>query len=200
MAWQHWAICIWLISVACNQQGESHAPPAAPAVDDEQRKFDAARRPDQIVQALDARPGAVIADVGAGSGLMTIHLARAVRPGGKIVATDIDRRVLAIAEKRLHDAGVADVLETLEVEADLPGLTVGSFDGILLSEVDHYFQAPEQWLRAAAAALRPSGRIVVSNRIHHRARTVSAFAKAGLRLLREDASTPSHYLLVYVPQ
>ncbi len=43
-----------------------------------------------MIRALALHPGMVVADVGAGTGLLTAHLARAVSPGGRVVATDID--------------------------------------------------------------------------------------------------------------
>ena len=43
----------------------------------------------EIVRATGARPGAVVADVGAGTGLFTTLLADAVGPGGRVYAEDI---------------------------------------------------------------------------------------------------------------
>src|SRR6185503_11931619 len=67
---------------------------------DEQAQFDRARRPDQIVTALGIGPGKRVADIGAGSGLLTVHLARAVLPDGKVVATDIDKAPLDLLSAR----------------------------------------------------------------------------------------------------
>ena len=67
----------------------------------EQARFDAERRPDKVVEALGIKPGSRVADVGAGSGLLTVHLARAVAPNGKVVATDVDGAVLELLAQRL---------------------------------------------------------------------------------------------------
>jgi predicted methyltransferase len=70
------------------------APPdaATGGMDIEQARFDEERRPDVIVAALGIGPGSRVADVGAGSGLLTVHLARAVLPNGKVVGQPVGRQ------------------------------------------------------------------------------------------------------------
>jgi precorrin-6B methylase 2 len=163
---------------------------------DEQARFDRDRRPDVIVAAAQLGPGSVVADVGAGTGLLTVHLARAVRPGGRVVATDIDAAVLDLMAPRLDAAGVADVVERRVVSADDPGLEPATFDVILLAEVDHYFSDRTTWLRTATAALRPGGRFILTNRIHHRAAALAALAAVGLSVRSEATPVPSHFVVV----
>src|SRR5207249_3014489 len=52
------------------------------------------QRPDQVVQALQLRPGQRIADIGAGSGYFTRRFARAVGRRGKVWAVDIQPGML----------------------------------------------------------------------------------------------------------
>jgi len=42
-----------------------------------------------IIKALDARPGSIVADVGRGQGDFTLPIARAVRPSGRVIGEDI---------------------------------------------------------------------------------------------------------------
>ena len=77
----------------------------------EQTNFDKERNPAKVVEALKIGPGSRVADVGAGSGLLTIHLARAVAPNGRVVATDIDGQVLDLLHQRLAAANLADIVE-----------------------------------------------------------------------------------------
>jgi 2-polyprenyl-3-methyl-5-hydroxy-6-metoxy-1,4-benzoquinol methylase len=163
----------------------------------EQARFDAERRPEKVVEALGIKPGSRVADVGAGTGLLTVHLARAVAPNGTVVATDIDGAVLELLHARLEAAGLADVVERRVVGAETPGLEAGAYDAILLAEVDHFFQDPVAWLQAATAALKPGGRIVISNRIHHRAKSMAAAQKAGLVVLSESTPVPTHFIAVF---
>ncbi len=166
-------------------------------VDLDQQRFDEERRPDLIVAAMGITPGARVADVGAGSGLLTVHLARAVLPGGKVVATDIADAVLDLLAGRLARNGLTDAVEIRLVEADVPGLEPATYDAILLAEVDHYFSDPVVWLVAAKAALKPGGEIAITNRIHHRARGLAAAKAAGLHLVSESTPVPSTFIAVF---
>ena len=165
----------------------------------EQARFDAERKPEKVVAALKIGPGSRVADVGASSGLLTVHLARAVAPNGHVVATDVDGAVLEnLLQPRMQAAGLAEIVERRVVDADQPGLEDGQYDAILLAEVDHYFQDPVSWLRTAAKALKPTGRIVISNRVHHRAKAMAAALKAGLVVENESTPEPTHFIASFV--
>ena len=199
--------CLFLVAAChgCGDRGDDGAKPsegsgAGKVTDDTQReqaRFDAERRPDKVVEALALKPGSRVADVGAGTGLLTVHLARAVAPDGKVVATDIDGAVLELLQSRLAAAGLADVVERRVVTEETPGLEAGAYDAILLAEVDHYFTDEVAWLRSATDALKPDGRIVISNRIHHRARSMAAAEKAGLAVVDQSTPVPTHFIAVF---
>lgn len=163
----------------------------------EQAEFDRERRPDVILATIGLEPGDVVADVGAGTGLLTVHVARAVSPGGKVVATDVDAAVLEMLAARIDAAGLSGIVERKVVAPDDPGLAPGAFDVILLAQVDHYFDDAAAWLRAAIPALAPDGRVVVTNRIHHRAGAMAAAEAAGLTLVREVTDIPGQYVAVF---
>lgn len=199
-------ILVLLVAASCHREAEGSAGSGGPgpeaATSDsarEQARFDAERRPEKVVEALGIGPGSRVADIGAGSGLLTVHLARAVRPNGRVVATDIDGAVLDLLQSRLAAAGLADLVDRKEVVAERPGLEPpASFDAILLAEVDHYFSDEVAWLKEATKALKPGGRIVISNRIHHRARSLAAAQRAGLQLVSESTPVPTHFIAVFV--
>jgi ubiquinone/menaquinone biosynthesis C-methylase UbiE len=200
-------ITLSLNGVACDRneaKGQTGAGTGVATVrtDDterEQARFDTERKPEKVVEALGIKPGSRVADVGAGSGLLTVHLARAVKPNGKVVATDIDEGVLELMHSRLAAAGLADYVERKVVAADVPGLGEGhDFDAILLAEVDHYFSDPVLWLKTAALALKPGGRLVISNRVHHKTKSMAAAAKAGLKLDTVSTPVPTHFVAVFI--
>lgn len=191
-----------LVAVGCGRneaEGDSAGSQARTSDDTarEQARFDAERRPDKVVEALGIHPGSRVADIGAGSGLLTVHLARAVKPNGRVVATDIDGAVLDLLQSRLAAAGLADVVERRVVAAEQPGLEAASYDAILLAEVDHYFADEVAWLKEATKALKPGGRLVISNRIHHRQKAMISAQRAGLKLVSESTPVPSHFIAVF---
>jgi SAM-dependent methyltransferase len=192
------AVAVLLLVAACDSGGSTrhHARPDASAAS-EQATFDKERRPDLILAAIGLHPGDVVADVGAGTGLLTTHVARAVAPGGRVVATDVDATVLDLLDARLRDAGLDGIVDRRVVQPNDPGLEPNTFDVILLSQVDNYFDDPAAWLRAAVAALKPGGRIVITNRIHHQASGEAAARAAGLQLVRESTDIPGSYIAIY---
>lgn len=197
---------------ACSRSDRPAPSPAPPRADaaaaqsdaalprsEEQARFDEERRPDLIIKALALAPGQRVADIGSGSGLLTVHLARAVAPGGKVVATDIENAVLDLLRSRIERAGLQAFVEPRLVEPDAPGLEAQSYDVILLAEVDHYLSDPAAWLVSAQAALRPQGAIAITNRIHHRARALEAAKRAKLLLVSESSPVPNTFLAVFRP-
>jgi ubiquinone/menaquinone biosynthesis C-methylase UbiE len=195
-------LLVLLVVTSCGRdeaEGGSGGSATRPVVDTvrEQAGFDTERRPDKVVEALGIGPGSRVADIGAGTGLLTVHLARAVKPNGRVVATDIDGAVLDLLQSRLAASGLADLVERRVVVAEQPGLEPASYDAILVAEVDHYFSDPVAWLKEATKALKPGGRLVISNRVYHRQKAMAAAARAGLKLQAESAPVPTHFIAVF---
>jgi ubiquinone/menaquinone biosynthesis C-methylase UbiE len=164
---------------------------------DDQSRFDRERQPEIIVRALGLQKGMVVADIGAGTGLLTAHLARAVSPGGQVVATDIDASVIEYLTSRMAASGYQHVVEPRVVKPDEPGLEGGRFDAINLAQVDHYFDDRVGWLKKAAPALKPGGKLAISNRQVHRNGAVEAAQAAGFRLVTEISDVPGQFVAVF---
>jgi SAM-dependent methyltransferase len=116
--------------------------------------------PDAALDALDLAPGLVVADVGAGSGYMTVRMARRVGTEGRVYATDIQPEMIALLEERVVDEKLANVVPVLGLVDD-PKLPEGAIDLILLVDVYHEFSAPQAMLRGMRHALKPNGRLVL---------------------------------------
>lgn len=113
-----------------------------------------------IVQALHIRPGAAVADVGAGTGLFTLLLADAVGPHGHVYAGDIFPDFLRFIADRAQAAGLRNVECVLGTEhsAELPR---SSCDLIFLCDTYHHFEYPRGMLASLRNALRPGGRLAI---------------------------------------
>lgn len=116
--------------------------------------------PDVAIDALGLTPGATAADVGAGSGYMTVKMARRVGPTGRVYANDIQPEMLALLRQRLAKDGITNV-ETVLGTVDDPKLPRGAIDLILMVDVYHEFQQPQRMLRLMYDALKPGGRLVL---------------------------------------
>jgi ubiquinone/menaquinone biosynthesis C-methylase UbiE len=116
-------------------------------------------RTDKLLKALALKTGAVVADVGAGSGYFTFPMAKQVAPRGKVLAVDIQKEMLALIRQRMKARKVSNVEPILGTETD-PKLPAGAVDLILLVDVYHEFSHPYEMTKAMVRALKPGGRLV----------------------------------------
>jgi tRNA A58 N-methylase Trm61 len=116
--------------------------------------------PDAAIEALGLKPGMVVADVGAGTGYMSIKMARKVAPSGKVLANDLQTEMLAMLKKNAAAAHVTNV-ETVQGGAEGTNLPRGSVDLELLVDVYHEFSEPQKMLRDLRGALKADGRLVL---------------------------------------
>src|SRR5215470_8833281 len=70
------------------------------------------------VERLVLTPGATVLDVCAGTGASALPAALLVAPSGRVVAVDLADNLLALARAKAEQAGVANVLETVNSDVD----------------------------------------------------------------------------------
>jgi ubiquinone/menaquinone biosynthesis C-methylase UbiE len=115
---------------------------------------------DQILASLALEPGQVVADLGAGTGLFSVPLARAVGPKGKVYAVEIDPGFVDYIKKKAADQGVANVVTVLGKPSD-PSLPAADVDLAFLHDVIHHIADRPGYLKHLARYLKPSARIAV---------------------------------------
>src|SRR5262249_22945349 len=64
--------------------------------------------PDEAIRALAIPGGATVADIGAGSGYMTVRLAAQVGPKGRVYANDVQPQMLELLRVRLERERIAN--------------------------------------------------------------------------------------------
>ncbi|MCP5115601.1 MAG: class I SAM-dependent methyltransferase [bacterium] len=116
--------------------------------------------PENLVQSLNLKPGATVADLGTGAGFLLPYLAKAVGPAGKIIAVDIHDDFLDAARKTAAEAQLTNISFQLSTERD-PQLDPGAADLIIAVDAYHHFNYPEQMLAGIRRALSPNGRFVI---------------------------------------
>jgi predicted methyltransferase len=112
------------------------------------------------MDALGAAAGSVVADIGAGRGYFTFHLAGRVGAQGKVYAVDLDKRELERLKERAAEAGLAQI-ETVNSLADDPLLPEGALDAVLVVNAYHEMREFDAMLRGMFKALKPGGRLVI---------------------------------------
>jgi ubiquinone/menaquinone biosynthesis C-methylase UbiE len=116
--------------------------------------------PDLAIRLLKIQKGSTVADVGAGSGYITLKLARAVGPMGKVYANDVQPGMLDLLQKNVAKAKVANVVPILGGMDD-PKLPADSIDLAIMVDVYHEFSQPQTMLQHLRDALKPTGRLVL---------------------------------------
>lgn len=117
-------------------------------------------RIDDAVAALSLQPGAVVADIGAGSGTFTAALAKAVSPAGKVYAVEIDRGLVEHIAKRAKEQRTANVQPVLGAFTD-PKLPARDVDLAFIFDVLHHIEQRREYLETLVTYLKPAGRIAV---------------------------------------
>ena len=115
---------------------------------------------EEIVAALHLRPGDVVADLGAGSGLFAAPLAKAVGDKGTVYAVDIDSKLVDHIQQKVKQQGISNVQTVLGQFGDpmLPSTTV---DVAFLHDVLHHIEDRPRYLKQVTRYLAPSGRIAI---------------------------------------
>jgi ubiquinone/menaquinone biosynthesis C-methylase UbiE len=116
--------------------------------------------PDLALDAINIVPGSTVADVGAGSGYMTVKMAKRVGPTGRVYANDIQPQMLSMLRQRLDREKIPNVSLVLGALDD-PRLPEDSIDLILMVDVYHEFSDPQNMLRHMRASLKTGGRLVL---------------------------------------
>jgi len=116
--------------------------------------------PDVALNVLKIPKGAAVADIGAGSGYITVRLAARVGPTGRVYANDVQPQMLNILARRLERAKIGNVT-LIEGTFDDPKLPPASVDLAMMVDVYHELSQPQAMLRHLREALKPGGRLVL---------------------------------------
>lgn len=104
--------------------------------------------PKMIVDAINARPGMIVVEIGCGSGLFIVEVAKAIQPDGHVFAVDIQQGMLDKLQKRMEheivtnikpiladaggriplEDGIADAVFSVAVLPEIPNPTAVLFE------------------------------------------------------------------------
>ena len=112
-----------------------------------------------MVRSLKLKPGQTVADIGAGSGVVTALLASAVGVDGQVIAVDVQPQMLQRLQLRMKRFGIKNVKPLLGNQKS-PRLKPASVDLALMVDVYHEFEFPYEMMLELSKALKPGGRAV----------------------------------------
>ncbi len=165
------------------------------------------QHPEEIVAALALKPGATVAEIGAGTGYMVAHLSKAVGKGGTVIAIDASAAMVEYLTKRSDDLGPAKIVPRKVGPDDLE-LQTASVDGVLTLDAWHHVNGQEAYAKKVYEGLKRGGKFVV---VEHEvdgeigppkamrlepASVTKQLEAAGFRVEVVRESMPRHYMVV----
>lgn len=140
------------------------------------------------ILAPHVREGMTVLEPGPGMGFFTLELARRVGPGGRVIAVDLQPRMLAGLRRRAERAGLAARIETRLAGRDSlrVGDLAGAVDFVLAFAVVHELADAPRFFEEVRSTLAPGGRVLVVEPAGHVKRgdfdaSLAAASRAGLR-------------------
>jgi arsenite methyltransferase len=136
-------------------------PAADRAVRAETRRF-----ADRVLDGARLVPGMVLADIGAGDGLVAFRAIDRVGPGLRVILTDISAPLLRHAEKIAVERGVAARCRFVEAPAErLDGIADASVDALAMRAVLAYVADKPAAMKEFHRVLKPGGRLSIAEPI-----------------------------------
>lgn len=152
-------VCLFVFSLGANvspafQLGGREAPDWIQRLERPDRL--AGLKIEEVVKRLALKPGMVIADIGAGSGVFSRPLAKAVAPSGKVYAVDIDQGLLDHINQRARQDNVSNIRTVLGKFED-PAIPAKDVDMAFFHDVFHHIEKRQEYLKALATYIKPNG-------------------------------------------
>ena len=111
-----------------------------------------------LLDGLELKPGQVVADIGAGSGVISLLMSERVGPKGTVLAVDIQQEMLDALAVKCKQKGVTNIEPVLGTTTS-PRLKPGTVDLVVMVDVYHEFDMPFEMLSDISQSLKPGGRI-----------------------------------------
>ena len=153
----------------------------------------------RALDLLDPRPGEIVIDVGAGSGIVSLELAARVAPGGRVFAVDRSETLLAHARAAARAAGVGHAVDCRVADGRALPFGQAAFDAACAHWVLAHVDEPGAVIAEMKRVTRRGGRVMcvevdwettivhpapvaLTRRVLHHAQTRQVDAWCGRRL------------------
>lgn len=144
----------------------------------------------RLIKALKMKPGMVVADIGAGSGVISGMIAPALEPGGKVLAVDIQPEMLARLKRRMKERKISNVEPVLSTVKS-PKLKENSVDLAIMVDVYHEFSYPYEMMVELSKAIKPGGRIAfVEYRMEDASVPIKRLHKMSEKQVKKEITQP----------
>ncbi|HEY3296092.1 MAG TPA: class I SAM-dependent methyltransferase [bacterium] len=149
------------------------------------------------------KDGMTVLEPGPGMGYFTLELARLAGPSGRVIAVDVQPKMLRALERRARKAGLSERIMPRVAHGARLGIddVAGQVDIVLAFAVVHELPDMESFFREAFAVLKTGGRMLLAEPSGHVnaaawSRTLQVARQAGLREEQTLKISKSHAALL----
>jgi SAM-dependent methyltransferase len=114
-----------------------------------------------VCEAADVAPGQTVLDLGSGTGIPALALARRVGNQGQVIASDVSAEMLEAASENARRSSLSNLLFR-EMNADAIDLPDASVDLVTSTFLLMFRPEPEKTVAEARRVLKPGGRFAVA--------------------------------------
>jgi SAM-dependent methyltransferase len=115
-----------------------------------------------MIDAIDPQPGQTVLELAAGTGDTGLLAAELIEPGGTLICSDFAPEMLAAAQRRAEELGIANVrFKQIDAETSID-LEAASIDGVLCRWGYMLMADPESALRETRRVLKPGRRVALA--------------------------------------
>lgn len=167
--------------------------------------------PEHLVRELYLKPSDRVADIGCGTGVYTIALAKEVGVTGQVYAVDVHREALHTLAGTLDKRGIVNV-EMLWADAEkaIP-IDAYSLDAVVISNVLFQFEKIDKAIINIARLIKPEGQLLVvdwsdshgglgphGSHVVQEEQAISLVQKHGFRILKRLPAGDYHYAFLAI--
>jgi len=113
------------------------------------------------ISYLNLKPGDIVADIGAGTGVFSRAMAKEVAPTGKVYAEDVQQALVDFIDKRAKEEGIDNIV-TIFGEFSDPKLPANDVDVAWFHDVFHAVEDKETMLKNLVSYMKPDSRIAIT--------------------------------------
>ncbi len=161
----------------------------------ERRERDREENLQLLMQGLKLESGMVVADIGAGSGVISTMISDHIGPEGTVLAVDIQQEMLDALAAKCKQRGIKNIEPVLGTTQS-PRLKPETVDLVVMVDVYHEFDFPYEMMFEISKSLKPGGRVAfVEYRKEDPSVPIKEVHKMSEEQVKKEASQPEFGLV-----